>query len=400
MKTLLSPLLIFTLANLTIAQTTAIPDANFEQELINLGLDATTDGQVLTANIDTLTSLDVSFKTISDLTGIEDFVSLTALGCGGNQLTNIDVTQNTALIYFYCSNNQLTSIDVTQNLSLTAFHCDNNLLTSIDVTQNISLDDFWCNNNLLSSLNITQNPDLIYLYCSNNPLTSLDVTQNTLLQDIHCISNQLTSLNVTQNTALKWLDCTYNQLISIDLSQNVSLIWLKCYYNQLAELDISQCPVFNTLYSYNNSLTCLNLKNGNNINFFDLNTSNNSSLSCIEVDNVSWATSNWTYSNGNIDAASSFSTNCGNACSVGINEISLSNLSLYPNPTTGNITIDLGEVYQDVKATLTNSLGQVVLSQNYNSTAFIYLDLDYPKGLYFLTLETNGEVISKKIIKQ
>jgi len=38
------------------AQTTAIPDANFEQGLINMGLDvAPIDGTVLTANIDTIT---------------------------------------------------------------------------------------------------------------------------------------------------------------------------------------------------------------------------------------------------------------------------------------------------------------------------------------------------------
>ena len=102
----------------------------------------------------------------------------------------------------------------------------------------------------------------------------------------------------------------------------------------------------------------------------------------------------------NIDPQTSFSTNCSNPCTVGVNENSLSSLSLYPNPTTGNVFIDLGELKQDVKATLTNSIGQVVLTQNYVSTTYINLNLDCPNGLYFLTLATDGEVITKKIIKQ
>ncbi|MBW6483929.1 MAG: hypothetical protein K0B10_12835 [Vicingaceae bacterium] len=54
-----------------VAQNTAISDANFEQALINLGLDtAPIDGFVPTANIDTVISLDVSGKSIADLTQV------------------------------------------------------------------------------------------------------------------------------------------------------------------------------------------------------------------------------------------------------------------------------------------------------------------------------------------
>jgi hypothetical protein len=75
-------------------------------------------------------------------------------------------------------------------------------------------------------------------------------------------------------------------------------------------------------------------------------------------------------------------------------------LLIHPNPTTGNITIDLGELRQDVKAILINSLGQILLTQNYTSTAYINLDLDYPKGIYFLQIANEGEVVTKKIIKE
>ena len=91
MKTLLPFLLVITLSKVTIAQTTAIPDALFEQTLIDLGYDTgVTDGVVLTANINTVTSLNVSFIGINDLTGIQDFTALTYLYCHLNLLTSLD----------------------------------------------------------------------------------------------------------------------------------------------------------------------------------------------------------------------------------------------------------------------------------------------------------------------
>ena len=100
MKTTLLLLLVILFSNLSIAQTTAIPDPNFEQALINLGLDSgPIDGVVLTANIDTVTELDVSWQNINNLTGIQDFSSLVVLDCRFNQLTSLDITQNISLVF-------------------------------------------------------------------------------------------------------------------------------------------------------------------------------------------------------------------------------------------------------------------------------------------------------------
>lgn len=291
MKTVLMVFTILLLSNLTIAQTTAIPDANFEQKLIGLGFDNIIDGVVLTANIDTITHLDVGYSNIVDLTGIEDFTALTHLDCEVNDIV---------------------SLDLSQNLALHLLEANTNLISSLDISQNLALD-------------------------------SLDV-----------------------------------------------------YDNKLAKLDVSHLPNLEVLWSDINLLTCLNLKNGNNSNFYYFSALSNPNLTCIEVDNILWSTSNWT----NIDPVASFSTSCPNPCAVGIEENNLFNLSLYPNPTNGVITIVLGEVKQDVNTTLTNGLGQVILTENYTSTNFINLDINAPKGIYFLQLESNGEVITKKIIKE
>jgi len=75
---------------------TAIPDANFEKALIGFGLDSgEIDGQVLTANINGVTGINLDGSNISDLTGIEGFTALEYLRCDYNQLTRLDVSQNT-----------------------------------------------------------------------------------------------------------------------------------------------------------------------------------------------------------------------------------------------------------------------------------------------------------------
>ena len=77
----------------------SIPDKNFEQSLIELGIDTDgiINGQVLTSDVSGITELQLEWKGISDLTGIEDFVSLTNLYCGSNQLTSLDVSNNKSL---------------------------------------------------------------------------------------------------------------------------------------------------------------------------------------------------------------------------------------------------------------------------------------------------------------
>ena len=304
------------------------------------------DDYVFTANINTVTDLDVSNSFsgwgITDLTGIEGFADLNDLRCNGNQLTSLDLSNNIALTYLVCSWNQLTSLDLSNNIALTYLRCgDNqltsldvsqftalnwldcgwNLLPSLDVSQNTALTNLNCWANQLTSLDVTQNTALDTLYCPYNQLTSLDVSQNTALTVLSCYENPLTSLDVSQNTALTELGCRQNQLTSLDVTQNIALAELYCDYNDLTSLDVTQNTSLTKLYCGNNQLTCLNVKNGNNTSLSLSATLN--SLTCIEVDDPTWATANWTAAGGDIDAGVTFSTNCNNACSsVGIEEYS------------------------------------------------------------------------------
>ena len=229
------------------AQNTYVPDDNFEQALIDLGYDTPPlDDYVLTANINTVVNLDISAKSISDITGIEGFIALETLICSNNNLDTIDLSQNILLNYLDCSSNYyVNNIDIRQNTSLT------------------------------------------YLDCSANGLNNLDTSLNTALTYLNCSDNNLENPNISQNTALTYIDCSENFLQSLDFTQNTALSSLSCMDNQLVILDV---------------------RNGNNTNISnaDFDATNNPFLTCISVDDETYSTTNWS----NIDPQTSFSDNC------------------------------------------------------------------------------------------
>ena len=229
-----------------IAGRTYIPDTNFEQKLIELGLDDVLDGSVFTENINDIEELELNNFTytngIVDLTGIEDFTALTNLTLGEHSLTSLNLSNNVNLERLSLSFNfPLTSLDVSNNTALTELYTMGTPLTSLDVSNNINL---------------------VSLDCTSNQLTSLDLSNNTALRNLGVMSNQLTSLDVSNNTDLESLNVMYNQLTNLDLSNNTALTYLECQ--------------------------------------------NNPNLTCIEVDNPAWSTANWT----NIDPQHYFSEDC------------------------------------------------------------------------------------------
>jgi len=146
---------------------TAIPDPNFEQALITLGLDCTADGKVFTSNISSETYLDVSGLGILDLTGIAAFASLQELYCENNSLTSLDVSALTNLVNLGMLGNQVTTLSAHPNL--TYLDCDDNAFTTINVSGLPNLTDFYCSGNLLTSLDVRGLTNLQYFECKNNP---------------------------------------------------------------------------------------------------------------------------------------------------------------------------------------------------------------------------------------
>ncbi|MDO5969742.1 T9SS type A sorting domain-containing protein, partial [Flavivirga aquimarina] len=304
-----------------------IPDANFKAVLVaDTTINTDNDTEISCAEALAFTGvLDVSVKSISDLTGIEAFVNISGLFCYNNTLTSLDVSNNTGLEVLVCDNNTLTSLDISNNPDLKILYCSDNTLTSIDVSNNTDLIGLYCSDNTLTSLDISNNPDLIELYCSDNALTSLDISNNPDLEKLYCSNNALTSLDIFNNPDLKELSCT------------------------------------------DNALTSLNMANGNNTNLSVFNASGNTNLSCIQVDDVAYSTTQWS---DDIDNTASFSNNC-SSLSVLDNEFNA--ISLYPNPVLNTLNISLSTLNKAEKVQVYNLLGKKVLETTNTTIDISYL---------------------------
>ncbi len=148
-----------------------------------------------------------------------------------------------------------------------------------------------CSSNQLTQLDVSKNTQLVYLGCSKNQLPQLDVSKNTQLEDLGCYENQLTQLDVSKNIKLTGLWCGGNQLTELDVNKNTILEKLDCYKNSLTQLDVSKNgALYLLLCNKNPKLTKLNVANGNNKNFeyhwssraFD--ATGCPQLKCIKVD--------------------------------------------------------------------------------------------------------------------
>lgn len=221
-----------------------IPDDNFEQALIDLGYDSgSPNDYVLFDNIKNIKVLNLKNKNIENLTGIEDFIALEELDCGNNNLTDLNISSNMALTH---------------------------------------------------------------LSCFNNNLTSLNVSLNLLVKEIYCYDNNLNSINIITNTVLTNLDCNNNNLTNLDINSNPALTNIRCQNNNLSSLDINRNQNLTHLECHNNNLELLNAKNGNNNNFIDFNATGNPNLTCIQVDDAGYSTTNWI----NKDATASYNEKC------------------------------------------------------------------------------------------
>ncbi len=198
--------------------------------------------------------LDCYYNNLTSL-NVSGCTALIWLDCNITNLTSLDVSKNTALTYLICSSNNLTSLDVSKNTALTRLDCNITNLTSLDVSKNTELKYLNCSSNNLTSLDVSKNTKLTWLDCGSNNLTSLDVSKNTALIGLECHENNLTSLDVSKNTALTRLDCHENNLTSLDVSKNTELIYLNCSSNNLTSLDVSKNTKLTELYCHENNLT-------------------------------------------------------------------------------------------------------------------------------------------------
>ena len=207
-----------------------------------------------------LTNLNCSANKLAKL-DVSGNRALTWLNCGSNQLTALDVSGNTALERLECGWNRLSSLDVSGNPALEGLRCNDNRLTALDVTANKALTWLICGGNKLTALDVTNGTALKTLDCGNNQLRSLDVSGHAQLESLNCSKNRLTELDLTSNRALDWLECSQNQLKKLNLRRNTALRYLNCSTNKLTALILRSCPELYTLRCFSNQIKTLDLSN-------------------------------------------------------------------------------------------------------------------------------------------
>ena len=197
------------------AQWVAIPDTNFAICLDTLGYHSCLMGNNIVgwqldttcARLQSDTSLDCSFWSLINLTGIRYFKGLRYLKCAYNSLSTLPALPD----------------------SLIALDCSNNLLSSLPALP-VTLTDLNCSSNQFVSL-----PNLRYsllkLNCNYNQLT-VPPTLPALLRSFSCASNQMGYLPSSLPAALTFLDIANNRIRSLPILP-ASLKYLDCSNNSL-----------------------------------------------------------------------------------------------------------------------------------------------------------------------
>ncbi len=397
-----------------------------------------------------LTRLNCSRNQITNL-NITANTDLEYLDCEYNQLTNLDLSTNTNLEYLRCVNNQLTQLDISGNTSLRSLNCSiNSQLTSLNVANgnnnnmvrmianscpnltciqhdagytptpfsqgNGWLKDetaSWSENCNSSCANIVNIPDANFkgallqhgtggLFAGTGVIDTdgdgeiCETEAQAYTGSIFLPGIGVSDLTgIEAFTSLTVLDCPSNLLTNIDLSSNTALTWVSCRNNQLTSLDVSANTALTYLECNGNNLTSLNVANGNNSNITTMKSESNPSLTCIQHDSGFDPTTNsgWTK-----DATASWSENCGTA---GLEDFeSALNISIYPNPTNGDFSIDLGRNIEQLEIHISDVSGKIVYAKSYENSQEVTLNLNESPGLYFVTILADGVQSKYKLIKK
>ncbi len=372
-------------------------------------------------------TIDLSYF-IHDLTGIEQFINVPLLGfdniimdANPIALTNLNNLEELTISLYSNIGNYEANIDISNNINLqkviinqieskdeitlSDINLDNltNLewlsigsnmgLEFIDLSTNTNLTRFNCSNNELTTINLNNNVNLEYLDIYFNNLNNINLENNSNLLSLACSGNNFENLNLSNNLSLVFLTCSYNNITFLDLNNNVNLVGLSCNNNQLLTLDLNNQNIFRELKCSNNvNLTYINLKNGNNENFFlnfKSDFENLPNLETVCLDNINSELANFILDEVNHEI------NFVNNCTLSINENEIFSFSVYPIPMVNILNIK--SKTEIVKLEIYSKLGQKIKETKENKVDISNLT----RGLYFVkVVDVNGNFGVKKIVKK
>lgn len=385
----------YTASNNTATYT--IPNAANCDSLISLDLTIknSTTGIDVQSACDTYTWIDGNTYTTSNNTATH--VLTNSINCDSLVTLNLTITNSSTGIdtqtdcdsYTWIDGNTYTTNNTTATHTLTnAASCD-----SI-ITLNLTI------NNSTTGIDVQTTCDSYTWIDGNTYTVSNNTATHTLINTVGCDSLVTLNLTVNNNSSTDfqsacdtytWIDGnTYTT--SNNTATHILTNAAGCDSVVMLNLTINNTPEVST------SISGITITANNSTATYQWLDCNNSNAQISGENNQSYTpTTNGSYAvelnnNGCIDTSV-----CVSITTVGIIESDFgSGFLLYPNPTNGQFSIDMGKIYNIISVNLTDLNGKIIHSQIFNNTQLIDLSLDEPAGVYLLNI-LSGE--SKAIIR-
>ncbi len=371
LKSLL-PLILLLTCLTAAAQTTPIPDANFEQDLVDQGIDTNgANGNILNADAAAVTDLTIARTDIIDFMGLEAFVNLINLDLGRNDFTTAPLTTLTLLEELVFDDNDiLASLDLTQNVNLKILNIGATgnggtpPIPTLDISQNTLLETIYIYaftslaDIILPQTATTKNIQIIatfediFDFTNHSGLEELWLNQNTQTTNI--------TLPATKNT-LKKLDIRNQRVSSVDLTG----------FNVLEDVNLGGTNVETLLLPNSTALKRLTIRGHELPSGFSF-----ASVPDLEVLHV---TSNALATTFDVDIASNTLI-----YDLDLSSNKMVNLDMTQNTLLTNVNVSNNEL-------ITFDSSQNVLLQNLNASRnnITSLDLSQNVDLQTLNLNTN-----------
>ncbi len=355
-------------------QYTMIPDPNFEQVLIDMNVDDTLDGRVLTASIDTVRQLQLSYKNISDLTGIQDFSALEVLSAAWTPLTRLEISNLNQLNAVYLEYSNLNQLLITGCPQLEVLSCHDNFIDNINITGNTNLKYLYIFNNQITQIDLSTNISLVNFIAFNNLLASLDFSNHVFLEDILVYNNDLSHLTLPLQGLLTQLVCADNPQLS-------------------GYLDLSWASNLNQIVIDNTAIEKLNIRNGNNPFVLQMSADNCNDLTCVVVDD-STATyiNNWNIPNHTqvVERPES----CENMHTA---ETSVADINAFPVPANHKLFIKSKYETNDLEVDCYDLSGKLIYSAKLKNNNHIDTT-HWKEGTYILKIKTPKSLFVTKVL--
>lgn len=258
-------------------------------------------------------------------------------------------------------------------------------VTSMDVSNNTGLHDLRCYDNNISSLNVDMLKYLVNFACSKNPLHTLSIKNLEYLEEVYCADNMLTSLELKGLNSLRILNCRSNKLDFIDISEFENLERLFCHDN------LFTTAVIDSIY-------CALPDRGNQgqpgIIQPIFNTESDNYATVVATNDRNAKSKNWSVQY--YQDSSPVTTTGGHVFGSSTDCIQYSAITeIYPNPVSDVLYINTTEKIKKIE--VYNSTGnlEILLPAAEKNIHLATL----PKGIYFLKLTTENGSKTHKICK-